>query len=82
MLPEIRELIETRDGTTLSEVLDMWQPADIAELFEDLSDDDERAAFQLLHGPQRTLIFKPSRFTEICEFLIIIITDMRQRPIY
>lgn len=58
MLPEIRELIETRDGTTLSEALDMWQPADIAELFADLSDDDERAAFQLLHGPQRTLIFE------------------------
>jgi len=58
MLPEIRELIEDRDGTTLSEALDMWQPADIAELFADLSDDDERTAFQLLHGPQRTLIFE------------------------
>ncbi|WP_010586126.1 magnesium transporter [Schlesneria paludicola] len=58
MLPEIRELIETRDSQTLSEVLDMWQPADIAELFADLDDDDERAAFQLLHGPQRTLIFE------------------------
>ena len=58
MLPEIRELIETRDGQTLSEALDMWQPADIAELFADLSDNDERAAFQLLHGPQRTLIFE------------------------
>lgn len=58
MLPEIRELIETRDGQTLSEALDMWQPADIAELFTDLGDDDERTAFQLLHGPQRTLIFE------------------------
>lgn len=58
MLPEIRELIAERDGKTLSEVLDMWQPADIAELFEDLSDSDEKAAFQLLHGPQRTLIFE------------------------
>lgn len=58
MLPEIRELIETRDGHTLSEALDMWQPADIAELFSDLSDDEERTAFQLLHGPQRTLIFE------------------------
>lgn len=58
MLPEIRELIETRDHQTLSEVLDMWQPADIAELFSDLSDADEKAAFQLLHGPQRTLIFE------------------------
>ena len=58
MLPEIRELIEARDGQTLSEVLDMWQPADIAELFADLNDDDERSAFQLLHGPQRTLIFE------------------------
>ena len=58
MLPEIRELIEDRDGTTLSEALDMWQPVDIAELFADLSDDDERTAFQLLHGPQRTLIFE------------------------
>jgi len=57
MLPEIRELIETRDRQTLSEALDMWQPADIAELFSDLDDDDERTAFQLLHGPQRTLIF-------------------------
>ena len=58
MLPEIRELIETRDGQTLSEALDMWQPADIAELFADLDTNDERAAFQLLHGPQRTLIFE------------------------
>lgn len=58
MLPEIRELIEARDGQTLSEALDMWQPADIAELFTDLDDSDERAAFQLLHGPQRTLIFE------------------------
>ena len=58
MLPEIRELIETRDGQTLSEALDMWQPADIAELFTDLTDDEERDAFRLLHGPQRTLIFE------------------------
>ncbi|WP_397569908.1 magnesium transporter [Schlesneria sp. T3-172] len=58
MLPEIRELIENRDGTTLSEALDMWQPADIAELFADLSDADQKAAFRLLHGPQRTLIFE------------------------
>ena len=56
--PEIRELIETGDGETLSEALDGWQPADIAELFADLDDDEERAAFQLLHGPQRTLIFE------------------------
>ena len=58
MLPEILELIEVGDGETLSEALDMWQPADIAELFADLNDDHERAAFQLLHGPQRTLIFE------------------------
>ena len=58
MLPEIRELLETRDGQTLSEALDMWQPADIAELFSDLSDQEEHTAFQLLHGPQRTLIFE------------------------
>lgn len=58
MLPEIRELIEIRDRATLSEALDMWQPADIAELFSDLDDEDERMAFQLLHGPQRTLIFE------------------------
>lgn len=58
MLPEIRELIEARDHQTLSEVLDMWQPADIAELFGDLSEEDERTAFHLLHGPQRTLIFE------------------------
>lgn len=58
MLPEIRELIEERDGQTLSEALDMWQPADIAELFDDLRDDEKKIAFQLLHGPQRTLIFE------------------------
>ena len=58
ILPEIRELIEAHDGQTLSEALDTWQPADIAELFADLDDKDEIAAFQLLHGPQRTLIFE------------------------
>lgn len=58
VLPEIRELIETRDEATLHETLDRWLPADVAILLADLSDEEDLAALKLLHGPQRVRIFE------------------------
>lgn len=47
-LPEIRELIHYRDRETLSEVLNRWLPADIADLLRDLGPYEDIVAFQCL----------------------------------
>ncbi|MER3523555.1 MAG: magnesium transporter [Ignavibacteria bacterium] len=46
--PEIRALIEARDFATLKEVFADWHPADLAELIDDLPDEDEAIIFRLL----------------------------------
>jgi magnesium transporter len=58
VLPEIRELIETRDETTLHEILDQWLPAEVAALLGELTDEEDLAAMRLLRGPQRVRIFE------------------------
>lgn len=46
--PEIRALIEARDFITLKDVFADWHPADLAELIDDLPDEDEAIIFRLL----------------------------------
>lgn len=46
--PEIRALIDARDFTTLKEIFADWFPADLAELIDDLPDEDEAIIFRLL----------------------------------
>jgi len=58
LLPEIRELIVTRDEATLHETLDRWLPADVAILMAKLTDEEDLAAIKLLGGPQRARIFE------------------------
>ena len=58
LLPEIRELIETRDEITLRETVDQWLPADVALLLAQLSDEEDLAVMRLLRGPQRARIFE------------------------
>lgn len=46
--PEILSLIENRQFGTLKEVLNEWTPADIAELFYQISEKDQVLVFRLL----------------------------------
>ncbi|OGU77615.1 MAG: magnesium transporter [Ignavibacteria bacterium RBG_16_34_14] len=46
--PEIKSLIDTRDLSTLKEVLSDWTPADIAELISDLPEYEQAVIFRLL----------------------------------
>lgn len=48
LLPEIRELIQSQDHETLSEVLNRWLPADIGDLIGDLSSYEDIVAFECL----------------------------------
>lgn len=47
-LPDIRELIEDRDLETLREVLNRWNPVDLAALIEDLPADGDAVVFSVL----------------------------------
>lgn len=58
VLPEIRELIESKDDVTLRETLDRWLPADVAILLDQLTEEEDLAALRLLRGPQRARIFE------------------------
>jgi len=46
--PEIKSLIESRELSTLKEVLSEWTPADIAELLGDLPEYEQAVIFRLL----------------------------------
>ena len=46
--PEIKELIETKNFAALRDVFAEWPPADLAELMDDLPDDDRVIVFRLL----------------------------------
>jgi len=46
--PEIKELIETRDFATLRELIVEWDPADIAELIDSLTESEQAVLFRLL----------------------------------
>lgn len=46
--PEIKDLINSRDFSSLKEVLDDWTPADIADLLSDLPDYEQAILFRIL----------------------------------
>ncbi len=58
LLPEVRDLIASGDQATLHELLNRWSPADVVELFEGLSDEEDLAGMQMLSGPQRARVFE------------------------
>ncbi len=53
-LPAIRELIESGDDETLTEVVNRWHPADVAELARRLARDDQIHVLRLL-SPKRAV---------------------------
>lgn len=56
--PEIMDLIEERQLSTLKEILADWTPADIAELMSELSESDQVIIFRLLHPELATDTFE------------------------
>ena len=58
LLPEVRDLIASGDEKTLSEVLNRWSPADVVELFEELTDEEDLAGMRMMSGPQRARVFE------------------------
>ncbi len=58
LLPEIKELIATKDEATLHDVLDRWSPVDVAMLFDGLTDTEDAAGIHMLRGPQRARVFE------------------------
>lgn len=48
LLPEVRELIHGQQLAQLSEVLNLWDPADLAELLADLGSHEDIVAFRCL----------------------------------
>ena len=58
LVPEIRDLIVTDDEITLRELLNRWSPADVVELFGELSDEEDLAGMRMLTGPQRARVFE------------------------
>jgi len=57
-LPEIRELIETKDFGTLRDVLNRWLPADLAGLVSSLPDLDQIEIFKALSGSLSSEVFE------------------------
>jgi magnesium transporter len=58
VLPEIRELIEANDLTTLAEVLNSWLPADLAGLVADLPAADRVPLFRALSTSLASEVFE------------------------
>jgi magnesium transporter len=56
-LPEVRELIESQDLSTLSEIINEWLPADIASLLSSLRFHEQDFVLRALIGPNRTHTF-------------------------
>ncbi|WP_406700680.1 magnesium transporter [Singulisphaera sp. Ch08] len=57
-LPEVRELIDVGDFETLTEVLNRWLPADLAELLNDLSPSEHISIFRGLTPPLAASTFE------------------------
>ena len=57
LLPEVRDLIASGDEKTLSEILNRWSPADVVDLFDALSDEEDLAGMKMMSGPQRARVF-------------------------
>lgn len=56
--PEIRALIVERDLSTLKEILNDWDPTDIADLLTDLPENEKVIVFRLLHTETSTETFE------------------------
>ena len=57
VLPEIKELLQTKNLTTLHEVLRRWIAADVGALVSDLEPDDRTWVFRSLEGPAASQVF-------------------------
>ncbi len=57
-LPEIRELIEVGDLTTLGDVINRWLPADLAGLVESLDDEESLQVVRILRAPIASEMFE------------------------
>jgi magnesium transporter len=57
-LPEIRELVELRDCETLREVLADWLPQDIADLFDDMSPEEDLIVLESLDPEKAARAFE------------------------
>ncbi len=57
-LPEIRELIEVNDLTTLGDVLNDWFPADLAALAQHLDEPEQLKFFRALKAPVAATTFE------------------------
>lgn len=56
--PEIQELISLRDFSSLKEVVSDWPPADIADMIEILSENDQAILFRLLPKKLATEVYE------------------------
>jgi magnesium transporter len=58
LLPEIREMIASKDEELLRETLDRWLPPDVVSLFADLTEAEDADGMRMLRGPQRVRVFE------------------------
>jgi magnesium transporter len=57
-LPEIRELVECKDYQTLREVINDWMPEDIADLFDDLTPEEDVVVLESLDPDKAARAFE------------------------
>jgi magnesium transporter len=57
LLPEVRELIHNNELETLKELLNRWEPSDIADLLADLGSYEDIVAFQCLEPKLAAQVF-------------------------
>jgi magnesium transporter len=62
ILPEIRELIETRNFSSLQRLFNDWLPVDLAELISDLPENEQAILFRLLPKDVATETFEYLEF--------------------
>ena len=58
LLPEIRSLIDERDFAGLREVFREWPPADVAEVSEDMPEDEQVIIFRVLPAALAADVFE------------------------
>ena len=57
LLPEVRELIHNNELETLKELLNRWEPSEIADLLADLGSYEDIVAFQCLEPKLAAQVF-------------------------
>ncbi|HTY37447.1 MAG TPA: magnesium transporter [Bacteroidota bacterium] len=58
ILPEINELIRSRDFQTLKEIFEDWHPSELADAVSDLSETDRAVVFRLLPKEKAADVFE------------------------